>query len=267
MTALRLEVSNPEFTPKDTQFVTVYSSNTGRRHDISIYNAHLIAENAPVVLLLHGVYGNHWVWMNLGGVHTVYDQLKQQGLSDFVLVMPSDGGVLEGSAYLPLSNGEDYDRWIVEDVRLAVEQTVSAVSKESNWYITGLSMGGYGALRLGAKYPSLFKGISGHSSVTCLEDLKFFTEVSLHQYQEKNDELESNIVYWCKKHVAELTPMRFDCGQHDELFESNNLLAKRLTQANITFSYEKHYGGHEWAYWHKHIATTLQFFDQIQRQS
>ncbi|MEP1445206.1 MAG: alpha/beta hydrolase-fold protein [Paraglaciecola sp.] len=264
MSIIRIEQSNPKYSRDNTMTLTLNSTHIGGRQDVTVYNPYSQARDLPVVILLHGVYGNNWVWMDLGGAHFVYEQLRQQGLSEFVLVMPSDGGIWEGSAYLPLQDQGNFEKWIVEDVLEGVQTTVDAVSKHSNLYISGLSMGGYGALRLGAKYASKFNGISAHSAITKVADLRLFTETPLAKYQTL-EEHESDIVYWCKKNQAQLPPLRFDCGKQDQLLSSNQQLAAAFTDANILHRFTEYDGGHEWLYWHQHLKTTLCFFDTLEQ--
>lgn len=263
MSIIRLEESNPQYSRTNTKVLTVYSSHLERRQDITIYNANSTAKDLPIVILLHGVYGNNWVWMDLGGVHLVYEKLRQQGLTEFVLVMPSDGGIWEGSAYLPLQDNGDFEQWIVEDVIHAVNTTVDAVSSNSSIYISGLSMGGYGALRLGSKYPDIFNGISAHSSITQLSDMALFTETPLDNYRTENEH-EADILYWCKQNRHLLPPFRFDCGSDDELFESNRLFSQALNKTQIEHEFVINEGCHEWSYWHNHVATTFRFFEKIE---
>ncbi|CAB9493652.1 alpha/beta hydrolase [Alteromonas macleodii] len=265
MTVKRLEVSNPRFTSDNLTLITVHSSAVNGRRDISVYNAHPESKDLPVVVLLHGVYGNHWVWMNLGGVHEVYKQLHKKGLGEFVLVMPSDGALWDGSGYLPLKEHGNYETWIVEDVKDAVTQTIDAVSKQSNWYISGLSMGGFGALRLGAKYPSVYKGISAHSAITCMDDFTHFVDYPIETYCCEH-EYETDLMYWLSKSKNELPSLRLDCGYQDVLYESNKALTSQLRHEGISFDFEWLDGGHEWSYWHRNVEKTLRFFDQIQKR-
>ncbi len=266
MTILRSEQSNPVYSRPNTQTLTLNSSYLNRRQDVTIYNPYSDAKDLPVILLLHGVYGNNWVWMDLGGVHLVYEQLRRQGLSEFVLVMPSDGGIWEGSAYLPLGRSGDFEKWIIDDVLSAVQDTVSSVSAESNLYITGLSMGGYGALRLGCKYAHMFKGISAHSSITKISDMAHFTQQDLNSYQTANIN-ESDILYWCQQNKEQLPPLRLDCGKQDPLFNSNQDFSNTLCEASIKHQFDIYEGDHDWVYWHQHIATTMKFFDAIEHES
>ena len=266
MTILRVEKSNPDYSPENTTTLTLHSSSIGRRQDVTIYHSESIDEHTPIVILLHGVYGSNWVWMQLGGAHQVYEQLKQQGLNDFVLVMPSDGGLWDGSGYLPLVEQGDFEKWIVDDVITGVIENINGVSQQSNIYITGLSMGGYGALRLGAKYPCKFKGISAHSSVTSLKDLQQFIENPITDYQ-CEFEHEADIRFWLNKNNALLAPLRLDCGTDDSLYESNLALCETFDSLKIKYQFEALSGGHEWSYWNKNLAKSLLFFDEIEKNN
>jgi S-formylglutathione hydrolase FrmB len=263
MAILRVEKSNSAYTQENTTTLTLYSSFLGKRENITIYHSKHLSNNTPIIVLLHGVYGAHWVWMELGGAHLVYEQLKQQGLNDFVLVMPSDGSLWEGSGYLPLTQHGDFERWIVEDVINGVIENIDGLSQQSNVYICGLSMGGYGALRLGAKYPEKFKGISAHSSVTSLDDLQTFIENPITDYQ-CDFEQEAELNFWFDKNAKSLPPIRFDCGESDDLFQSNLLLCESLDSLGVNYKFEALTGSHEWPYWHKNLAKTLWFFDKIE---
>lgn len=263
MTVTRIEKSNPKYSRKNTLTLTLHSDNLNRRQDVSVYNPHSQGKNLPIIILLHGVYGNNWVWMDSGGAHIVYENLRKQGISEFVLVMPSDGGIWEGSAYLPLEDEGNFEQWIMEDVINTVIDTVDSVSKSSNLYITGLSMGGYGALRLGAKFAKRFSGISAHSSITQIQDLAIFTDTPLNQYHTV-DPNEPDILFWCEKNKNYMPPLRLDCGTDDELIQSNRNLVEKLTLANIRHQYQEMKGGHEWSYWHNNLAKTLEFFNHIE---
>ncbi|MBU2984664.1 ATPase [Saccharophagus degradans] len=261
----QIEKSNPAFTQKDLCLLTIHASSIQGRANVSVYNAYSQAKNLPIVILLHGVYGNNWVWMNLGGAHMVYECLRQAtpGLTEMVLVMPSDGNYFAGSAYLPLQDKGNYEAWIIDDMLDATIATIDCVSNQSNIYIAGLSMGGYGALRLGAKYPSKFAGIAAHSAITQLEQMSEFVKEPLSHYlcQEKT---EASILHWAQINRASLPPIRFDCGTNDSLLAGNRLLSKQLEQLNISHIYEECEGQHSWDYWNTQLAHTLQFFNRIE---
>jgi enterochelin esterase-like enzyme len=267
MTVLRVEVANQAFAPEYFTNITVYSSNLRGRADISVYaSAKQDRTNIPIVVLLHGVYGSHWVWSQLGGAEKVYERLRAQGLNEFVLVMPSDGCFGEGSGYLPLQNA-NYEKWIVEDVIDAVCEHIPSCSPQSKKFITGLSMGGYGALRLGFNYPNVFSAISAHSSITTIEDfIHFVDDNTLEPLRKNTDKYHGDLLKTAYAQKAKLPPFRFDCGKNDVLFEANQRLSEGLVEASISHQFDVFSGEHTWEYWHEHLADSLRYFNKFDVQ-
>ena len=178
-----------------------------------------------------------------------------------VLVMPSDGLWGDGSAYLP-HNQLDFEQWIVSDVPQAVIENLPQVSDQSPVFISGLSMGGFGALRLGAKYHDRFSGISAHSAITHLKQMTFFVEEPLEGYRQPSKTDESA---WATilENRNSLPPIRFDCGKDDELIHYNRDLHKKMEDAKIEHIYLEFAGKHEWSYWSEHLKDTLLFFNGL----
>ncbi|MEM8488256.1 MAG: alpha/beta hydrolase-fold protein [Bacteroidota bacterium] len=267
MSIQQIEQSSPEGAADKRMVLTVHASSLKGRGNISCYNAYSEATDLPIVILLHGVYGNHWVWMNMGGAHAVYERLRESNeIDEMLLVMPEDGSYYAGSAYLPLRNGFNYEQWIMEDMLETVLKRVPAASKKSRVYITGLSMGGYGALRLGAKYASRFSGISAHSAITTIEEMRIFVEEDLSIYQCENPN-ETDVLHWATQHKAQLPPLRMDCGKDDVLYGGNVEFSQQLKAAQIDHTFTTSEGGHEWPYWNRMVEHTLRFFDGIEHQA
>lgn len=256
-----IEVSDPRYESAGLRYLTVKTPNLVGRGDISVFvpqHAGDAASPLPVATLLHGVYGSHWVWSQKAGVHLTAQRMIDAGeLPPMLIAMPSDGLMYDGSAYLPHS-GRRFDAWIVEDVPNALVEAELPTSPESPQFLAGLSMGGYGALRLGAVHPERFRAFAGHSSITELEQLKLFVEEDLSVYGDQAGA--DSVIGLMKQNVDRLPPFRFDCGVEDELIEPNRTLHQQLTDAGIEHEYAEHPGGHEWPYWAEHIQTTLKFF-------
>jgi putative tributyrin esterase len=251
------EISEPRFESAGLRHVTVKSASLKGRGDITLWVPSGVTP-VGMVLLLHGVYGSHWAWALKGGAHRTADRLVASGeIPPFVLAMPSDGLWGDGSGYWK-HPAQDFERWMVEDVPAAVLRAVPALSETSPRYITGLSMGGYGALRLACRYPDRFAAASGHSSITRFEQLALFVEEPLGAYglgEGARDVLDVALA-----NRDQLPRLRFDCGTEDLLIEANRELHQGLERAGIAHEYEEFPGGHEWPYWEKHLAETLRFF-------
>ena len=256
-----IEISDPAFESDHLRFITVKTSNLRGRGDICVFVPPLDDwQDVPLVLLLHGVYGSSWVWALKGGVHRTAGEMIQAGeIAPMVMAMPSDGLWGDGSGYLA-HDGYDFERWIVDDVPHAVREAIPMVSESSPQFIAGLSMGGFGALRLGVKYAARFSGISAHSAITSVEQMPQFVEEPIRHYQSAH---EANHSVWATlQQVDSYPPLRFDCGTEDQLIEPNRRLHQQLTEAGLPHQYEEFTGAHEWSYWQEHVRDTLRFFNQ-----
>jgi S-formylglutathione hydrolase FrmB len=215
----------------------------------------------PLVILLHGVYGSHWGWALRGGAHRTAARMMECGeIPPMILAMPSDGLWGEGSGYVRHS-GRDFERWIIDDVPATVAMVESCVDAKSPLWIAGLSMGGFGALRLAAKYPERIHGASGHSSATQLKTLEPFFSASFTSLDVRPEE--PALLDLLVGQRSELPPFRFDCGTEDLLLPENRALHSGLEAAGVAHEYREFPGGHDWVYWEKHLEDSLRFFAGI----
>jgi putative tributyrin esterase len=256
------ELSDPRFERDGLRFVTVKSASLGRRADVSVYVPPGASDPMPLVILLHGVYGSHWSWALRGGAHLTAARLIESGeIPPMALAMPSDGLWGDGSGYVSHDDA-DYERWIVDDVPAAAALADERITERSSIFLAGFSMGGFGALRLGAKYAARFAGISAHSAVTTIARLA-------ESIEEPVEELPSfgmadgTALHWLEAHAARLPPLRFDCGTGDGLLAGNRALHAALDARGIEHVYEEFPGGHDWPYWKLHLADTLRFFGDL----
>jgi S-formylglutathione hydrolase FrmB len=202
--------------------------------------------------------------MKAGAHHTAQRLLEAGTIKPMLIAMPSDGLLGDGSGYI-VQAGNDYEQWIVEDVPKAVLEATNLASEQSPIFLAGLSMGGFGALRLGAKYGQQLSGISGHSSITCWDEMALFVEedIAIVNIPKK----EKNVIDVILEHQNNLPPLRFDCGQEDPLIEGNRKLHQQLLDRDIKHQYEEFTGGHEWPYWETHLVDTLTFFNGLLKES
>ena len=257
-----IELSDVEFESQGLRFLTVKTANLNGRGDICLYVPEVDEkiDNLPIYILLHGVYGSAWIWAMKGGAHKTADKIiKNKTIKPAIIAMPSDGLWGDGSAYFT-HHQKKFDNWIVDDVITAIKENIPSAKNSNATCIGGLSMGGYGALSLGARFPEKFKAFAGHSSITKLEQMSLFVEESLEEYQK--EVILPDVIDIIKKNQSKLPPFRFDCGKSDELINANRKLHIELTAAKINHIYEEFNGGHEWSYWITHVEKTLVFFDK-----
>ena len=122
-------------------------------------------------------------------------------------------------------------------------------------------MGGYGALRIGARYPETFKAFSGLSSITDFHQFEAFVQ----DFEDLGTAVvaEENVLDVIRHNKERLGPFRFDCGRQDPLFEANQTLHRQLENLGIAHEFLTHEGGHTWDYWQAHIGDTFRFFAKI----
>jgi len=215
----------------------------------------------PLVLLLHGVYGNHFAWANSGGAHKTAARLIERGLMrPMVIAMPADG-LWDGSGgYVRHRNG-DYESWIMDEVTESVAEAVPELDYDPPLFLAGLSIGGYAALRLGAKYGRRILGISAHSAVTHLAEAGRF-----HDDPQSGLRTDKHPVgWWLLRNRGSLAPLRFDCGTEDPLIEANRRLHDDLTAHGVSHRYQEFPGYHSWDYWALHLPDSLLFFEECLR--
>ena len=257
-----VELSDPAYERDGLRIVTVKSRALGRRGDVTVWVPE--ATNiSGLLILLHGVWGSHWVWTFKGGVHRIAERMTTAGeISPMVIAMPSDGLARDGSGYLAWQGKENVERWIVEEIPAISRIAAPELLPGAPVAIGGLSMGGYGALRLGSKYAEHFCAISAHSAITDILDFKEFVEEPLAQYVQSEPHDDLSALHWIRSAGERMPPLRFDCGTQDSLLESNRRLHDALHREHIPHEYVEYAGGHEWSYWQANVAETLRFADR-----
>lgn len=245
------------------RFLNFRSEALGSRGDVLLFSPPTMEElqNVPLLLLLHGVYGCQWNWWLNGDLDNIAMQMLRSGESaPLMIAMPSDGLWGDGSGYVPHAHA-DYERWIVDDIPRCLRELFPQLHPQK-FLIAGLSMGGYGALRLGMKYASRVQGISAHSSITKVAQLSQFIPFPAEAFQYAG-EVDTDLLQWANANRDRLPPIRFDCGTEDPLIEANRELHEALTKLGVPHAYEEFPGGHDWQYWAQQVRRTLAFCKRV----
>ena len=253
------QLSQPIPGNESLRFLNFRGEALGSRGDVVLFSPPGLEsiKRVPLLLLLHGVYGCQWNWWLNGDIHnTAMEMLRTGASAPMMIAMPSDGLWGDGSGYVPHAHA-DYEKWIIDDIPCCLREFFPQLDPQKV-FIAGLSMGGYGALRLGMKYASRVQGISAHSSITKVEQLSEFIPfpAEVFQYAGKVD---IDLLHWAKVTRDQLPPIRFDCGTEDPLLEPNRELHEALTKLRVPHVYEEFPGSHDWQYWTQQVRRTLAF--------
>jgi len=253
-----LEFSNLGDLPEGLVFATAHTNSLSGRGDCSFVVPHETSEAMPLVILLHGVHGSHWSWPLLGHAgETLTRLVAAREVEPMVLAMPSDGLAGYGSAYLD-DPGRRVTEWITSDVPEIAAQLTPQIGEVR--FIAGLSMGGWGAIRLAMTGPIHFSAVSTHSTITSLADLSLFEAGTQGFSSEFLTNGEDDLVALLSTSRRSVPPLRLDCGTDDPLIRANRKLHQRLLTAGIPHQYQEYSGGHTWEYWREHLTESLQFF-------
>jgi S-formylglutathione hydrolase FrmB len=217
----------------------------------------------PVAVLLHGVFGSHWAWALKGGAHRTAARLLAEGaLPPLALLMPSDGLWGDGSGYVRHAD-HDAERWIVEDVPALARELVEGCSERSPLLLAGLSMGGFGALRLAGKYPQRIAAAAALSAVT--QAAQFDGLIGESRAGWSAADADRSVLAALAGAPGSPPPLYLGCGWDDPYLEANRALHRALQRAGIAHRYVEGAGGHDWPYWSAALAGVLRFFGDALR--
>jgi enterochelin esterase-like enzyme len=118
----------------------------------------------PVLYMLHGFtdtdsqwFGWEDHWINL---QTVIEQSIAEGLSkEMIVVMPNAYNRFKGSMYASSATIGDWETFVTKELVHFIDGNYRTLANKSSRGLAGHSMGGYGALRLGMKYPDVYSAI------------------------------------------------------------------------------------------------------------
>ena len=224
----------------------------------------------PVMYLLHGAYGHFSDWLkntpNKKLVHNLADQYNM------IIVMP-EGEMFSFYIDSPVNKESQFETFITQEVIQKVDKTYKTIANKNGRVITGLSMGGHGALYLSAKHPDLFCAAGSMSGAvdmsTMLNRDSSAQIVKLMQpvFGDKsgNTELyeQHSVLRMADKLKANKLPLIIDCGVDDFLIEPNRELHRRLVYNKVDHDYTERPGAHTWEYWENSLPYHTLFFSKI----
>jgi S-formylglutathione hydrolase FrmB len=217
-------------------------------------------EKYPAVILLHSYGENYSQWSNIANLQKLANEYQ------FLIVCP-DGFYNSWYIDQPLKPQVQYEKFFTEDLLGSFLRTYRV--DESELFITGMSMGGHGAMTLFLKNPDMFLSAGSTSGIL---DITAFPE----RWEIKRGlgKLENNIARW-KKHSAyhlldnlkgENKTFIMDCGVSDFAFPINEKFAKKAKKLGLDFKFIEQRGGHTHAYWNQSLKQHLSFFKKLTKQ-
>lgn len=259
------------FSQAKVDSISVYSPsmNKSLKAAITFPSSYQKGENHyPVIYLLHGGSGAYSDWHQKVTEKGLVNRMAEE--YDLIIVTP---GVGPASYYYdsPLLDSVRYETYLIQELIPFIDQQYRTLSRKESRAITGLSMGGHGAITLAAKYPTHFAAAGSMSGVMNIDtnlwkvgqdfrnlrkkgQIEMLGELN-YQAPEFNPFTAVGLVDQLKNQKISLI---IDCGVDDFLIETNRQMHALLMQKGIPHEYIERPGAHTWAYWTE--ALPVQFF-------
>ena len=210
----------------------------------------------PVLYLLHGHSGNYADWVTKAkGFEKAADDYQM------IIVCP-DGGF--GSWYWdsPIDPNFQYETYISKELINWIDNKYKTIKSAKARAITGLSMGGHGALFLAFRHQDVFGAAGSMSGGVDIRSFPLNWDMAkrLGNYSEQPERWEKNTVinllYLLKPNSLKLI---IDCGTEDFFYRVNENLHAQLLLRNIPHDYITRPGAHDWSYWNNAIHYQVLF--------
>src|SRR5437764_1470102 len=227
----------------------------------------------PVLYFLHGLGENEQTLLRSGGWGLIEDLRQQDKVGDFLMVAPEG----RGSFFIDAAGtGDRYEKFFLSEFLPYVETHFRIIRDRRHRGVTGLSMGGFGALRFAFAHPEVFASVSAQSPALITEtpqqvnaDLRdagplarvlgnaFGNPVDVAHWNANNP---LNLAQ--RNRIALKTEaIYFNCGEQDEFgfAEGASKLHKQLTAMGLRHEFHLYPGSHDAEYFLSHLHETMEF--------
>jgi S-formylglutathione hydrolase FrmB len=210
----------------------------------------------PTVYLLHGFSGNSTDWEKSGKVSRWVDQY------DVILVLP-DGGYDSWYFDAPEDPTYRYETFVSKELIEYIDSHYKSRKSRDFRAITGLSMGGHGAMYLSIRHQDIFGSVGSISGGVDIRPFPGNWGISkrLGTIEQKPENWEKhtviNLVDGLKNGALNIL---IDCGSDDFFYKVNCNLHEKLRKAGIAHDFYIRPGAHNWDYWRNAIQYHLLYF-------
>ena len=207
----------------------------------------------PALYLLHGLSDDETIWMRRTSLELF------AGDRNLAVVMP-DGG---RSFYSNLRTGQRFFDYVAEELPSLMERWFRFDTRREGRFVAGLSMGGYGALKLALSRPGRYAAAAGLSSVCDIRWIRGNSAIWETLVPPGEAEPPPALdLFPLAERVAALPaaerPALFQyCGTDDFLWQDNLRFREHLRKLGLDARWEEGPGGHSWENWNERIQHVL----------
>jgi len=215
------------------------------------------AQALPVVYLLHGYSGNYADWITKAKGFE-----KAADLYQVIIVCPDGNNSWYWDS--PVDSNFKYETYVSKELVSWIDSKYKTIRNKKGRAITGLSMGGHGALYLALRHQDVF-GAAG--SMSGGVDIRPFPNnwdmaLRLGKYADHPQIWEQyTVINMLNLLQPNSLALIIDCGTEDFFFKVNDNLHAQLLYRNIPHDYITRPGAHNWNYWTNAIQYQLLFMN------
>lgn len=249
-------------------------------HDYGVLDNGPFDEELPVLYLLHGLRGGAHTWT----AYTSLERYMHDARKKLIVVMPEMGN----DFYTDQAIGWKYFTYVSEELPRIMETFMRISPKRENTYVAGLSMGGYGALKMALARPEKFAYAAAFSSAVDIE-MRMRAAAQIQEKadgpQSKSDRDSKEVARTCEFifgdvegihgsqndlfHLLETTAqsdgpkpkLYISCGTADGLFGDNVRFFKKAQSLGYDVAFHEEVNeGHAWRFWDKEIEKQIRIF-------
>ncbi len=234
------------------------------------------ATRYPILYFLHGLGDNERTLFNSGGWTLLDDLRRQHRIGEFLIAAPEGGRTF----YINSADGSvRYSDFFLREFIPHIESKYRIAEGRNNHAISGISMGGYGALRFAFSHPEMFSAVSAQSAALITETPQeldtaarsgaplgkllatvFGNPIDVQHWKENNP-----FVLAAKNRAAlRRLAIYFNCGADDNYgFEKGaSALHEQLEKEGVRHEYRPYPGDHSLAYFLAHFTEVMEFHSQ-----
>ena len=201
--------------------------------------------------LLHGLSDDHTIWLRRTSIERY---ASEYGIC---VVMPCG----HRSFYTDMKYGLRYYTYIAKELPGIICEFFNVSDKREDNYIAGLSMGGYGALKIGLRECDHFCAAAGLSSVADIRR-KDFAQTEIPIFGENLEVPNEDDLFWlaeAKNSDPNKPRIYMGIGTEDFMYDDNTRLREKFQSLDYDYTYRESPGTHSWALWDEYIQYVLKW--------
>lgn len=208
-------------------------------------------EKYRCLYLLHGLSDDHTIWMRRTSIERY---ATKYGIA---VVMPCGNR----SFFTDMKYGGKYYTFVAKELLRVMREFFRISDKREDNFVAGLSMGGYGALKIALRECASFGAGAGLSAAIDIKS-RLGQPLMTPIFGDPGEvPPEDDLFELVKAHKDDqLKPRLYmGVGLEDRLYSENQLFRAALTEHGYDLTYRESHGAHDWAFWDEYIQYVLEW--------